>query len=72
MVVQYFLCRKSMRLYEEFSGLCQDADVMSLEYKSLFVRCFVCRDYDKILMETGNFYEKSGSLKMDSCLVLTE
>ena len=45
---------------------------MSLADKCIVVGCFVCGDYDKILMETGKFPDKSGSLKTDSCLVLTE
>ena len=28
---------------------------MSLAYKCIVVGCFVCGDYDKILMETGTF-----------------
>ena len=28
---------------------------MSLADKCIVVRCFVCGDYDKILMETGKF-----------------
>ena len=35
--------------------LCQDADVMSLAYECIVVGCFVCGDYDKIIMETGKF-----------------
>ena len=45
---------------------------MSLADNSIVVGCFVCGDYDKILMETGKFSNNIGSLKMDSCLVLTE
>ena len=37
---------KSMFLY-------QDADVVSLADKGIIVRFFVCRNYDKVLMETG-------------------
>ena len=33
----------------------QDADVMSLADKCIVVGCFVCMDYDNILMETGKF-----------------
>ena len=32
--------------------LCQDADVMSLADKCIVIGCFVCGDYDKIIMET--------------------
>ena len=45
---------------------------MSLADKCIVVGCFVCVDYDKILMETGSSLTTSRSLKMDSCLVLTE
>ena len=33
--------------------LYQDVDVVSLADKGIIVRCFVCRNYDKVLMETG-------------------
>ena len=33
--------------------LYQDVDVVSLADKGIVVRCFVCRNYDKVLMETG-------------------
>ena len=33
--------------------LYQDVDVVFLADKGIVVRCFVCRDYDKVLMETG-------------------
>ena len=33
--------------------LYQDVDVVSLVDKGIVVRCFVCRNYDKTLMETG-------------------
>ena len=49
---------QSVKLYVGFPGsefLCQDADIMSLADKCLVVGCFVCEDYDKILMETGKF-----------------
>ena len=32
--------------------LYQDVDVVSLADKGKVVRCFVCRNYDKVLMET--------------------
>ena len=32
--------------------LYQDVDVISLADKGIVVRCFVCRNYDKVLMET--------------------
>ena len=34
---------------------------MSLADKSIVVRCFVCSDYDKILMEMGKF---SGNIRV--------
>ena len=56
---------KSVRLYVGFPRervkskfLWQDADVMSLADKCIVVGCFVCWDYDKILMETGKFSEQ--------------
>ena len=33
--------------------LYQDVDVVSLADKGIVVRCFVCMNYDKVLMETG-------------------
>ena len=33
--------------------LYQDVDVVYLTDKGIIVRCFVCRNYDKVLMETG-------------------
>ena len=33
----------------------KNADVMSLADKCIVVGCFVCGNYDKILMETGKF-----------------
>ena len=56
---------KSARLYVGFQGselskfLCQDADVMSLADKCIVIGCFVCGDYDKILMETGKFSDNN-------------
>ena len=35
--------------------LYQGVDVVSLTDKGIVVRCFVCRNYDKVLMETGKF-----------------
>ena len=32
----------------------QDVDVVFLAYKGIVVRCFVCRHYDKVLMDTEN------------------
>ena len=52
--------------------LYQDVDVVSLADKSIVVRCFVCRNYDKVLMETGKLCDNIRVTKMDSCLVLTE
>ena len=52
--------------------LYQDVDVVSLADKGIVVRCYVCRNYDKVLMETGKFFDNIRVIKMDSCLVLTE
>ena len=35
--------------------LYQDVDVLSLAEKGIVVRCFVCRNYEKVLKETGKF-----------------
>ena len=52
--------------------LYQEVDVVFLAYKGVVVRCFVCRNYDKVLMETGKLYDNIRVTKIDSCLVLTE
>ena len=52
--------------------LYQDFDVVSLADKGIVIRCFVCRNYDKVLMETGKLCDNIRVTKMDSCLVLTE
>ena len=53
---------KSVRLYVGFPGSelspsssDKITDVMSLADKCIVVGCFVCWDYDKIIMETGKF-----------------
>ena len=53
---------KCVRLYVGFPGSelspsssVKMLPVMSLADKCIVVGCFVCRDYDKILMETGKF-----------------
>ena len=46
------VCRVS-RKYMKSKFLYQDVDVVSLADKGIVVRCFVCRNYDKVLMETG-------------------
>ena len=45
---------------------------MYLADKCKVVGCFVCGDYDKIIMETGKFSDNIRVTEMDSCLVLTE
>ena len=59
-VVQHFWCRKicktvcrvpRKRVKSKF--LYQDADVILLANKCIVVRSFVCRNYDKVLIETG-------------------
>ena len=52
--------------------LYQDVDVVSLADKGIVAKCFVCRNYDKHLMETGKLCDNIRVTKMDSCLVLTE
>ena len=50
--------------------LYQDVDVVFLADKCVVVRCFVCRT--KFSWRRESSVTTSGSLKMDSCLVLTE
>ena len=52
-VVQHSDAEKSVRLYVGFPE--SEADVMSLADKCIVVGCFVCWDYDKLLMETGKY-----------------
>ena len=52
--------------------LYQDVDVVSLADKGIIVRCFVCRNYDKVLMETEKLCDNIRVTKMDSCLVMIE
>ena len=61
-VVQHFWCRKTShivctcrvsRKWMESNFLDQDVDVVSLANKCIVIRCFVSRNYNKILMETG-------------------
>ena len=51
--------------------LYQDVDVVSLADKSIVGTCFVCRNYDKVLMDTGKLCDNIRALQMDSCLVVT-
>ena len=75
--VQHFRCGKICkivcrvpRIREKSKFLYQDTDVILPADKCIDVRSFVCRNYDKVLMETGKFSDNL-SQKMDSCLVLT-
>ena len=61
-VVQHFRCRKICKIVcrvprkrVKSKFLYQDADVILLADKCIVVRNFVCRNYDKVLMETGKF-----------------
>ena len=45
---------------------------MSLANKGIVIGCFVGRNYNKILMETGKLTDNTRVTKMDSDLVLTE
>ena len=61
-VVQHFWCRKICKIVcrvprkrVKSKFLYQDADVILLADKCIVVRSFVCRNYDKVLMETGKF-----------------
>ena len=56
----------------ESKFLDQDVDVVSLANKGIVIGCFVGRNYNKILMETGKLTDNIRVTKMDSDLVLTE
>ena len=56
----------------KFKFLYQNVDVVSLADKGIVFRCFVCRNYDKVLVETEKLCDNITVTKMDSCLVLTE
>ena len=78
-VFQHIWCRQIREIvcrvpreWVKSKFLWQDADVMSLADKRIVVGCLVCRDYDKILMETGKLSDNIRVTEMDSCLVLTE
>ena len=78
-VFQHFWCRKICQIvcmvskkWMESKFLDQDVDVLSLANKGIVIGCFVGRNYNKILMETGKFTENIRVTKMDSDLVLTE
>ena len=43
--------------------LYQDVDVVSLADKGIVVRCFVCKNNDKVLMETGKFCDNIRVIK---------
>ena len=43
--------------------LYQDVDVVYLADKGIVVRCFLCRNYDKVLMETGKFFDNIRVIK---------
>ena len=49
--------------------LYQDVDVVSLADKGIVVRCFVCRNYDKVLMETGKLCDNIRVTKMFSLII---
>ena len=61
-VVQHFWCRKNCKIVcrvprkrVKSKFLYQDADVILLADKCIVIRSFVCRNYDKVLIETGKF-----------------
>ena len=61
-VVQHFWCRKICKIVcrvprkrVKSKFLYQDADVILLADKCIVVKSFVCKNYDKVLMETGKF-----------------
>ena len=61
-VVQYFWRRKICQIvcrvlwkWMESKFLDQDVDVVFLANKGMIIGCFVGRNYNKILMETGKF-----------------
>ena len=48
----------------------QDVDVVPLADKGIVVRCYVCRSYDKVLMETRKFCDNNKVTKNElvSCV----
>ena len=61
-VVQHLWCRKICKIVcrvprkrVKSKFLYQDADVILLADNGIVVRSFVCRNYDKVLIETGKF-----------------
>ena len=78
-VVQHLWCRKICQMvcrvsrkWMESKFLDQDVDVVSLANKGIVIGCFVGRNYNKILMETGKLTDNIRVTTMDSDLVLTE
>ena len=49
--------------------LYQDAYVMPLADKCVVLRCFLCGDFHRILMETGKISDHLSVTKNDSCPV---
>ena len=50
----------------------QGVVAVSLTDKGIVVRCFVCRNYDEVLVEMGKLSDNIRVIKMDSCVVLTK
>ena len=79
-VVQHFWCRticqnvcRVSRKWMESKFIDQYVDVVSLANKGIVIGCFVGRNYNKILMETGKLTDNIRvTKKMDSGLVLTK
>ena len=78
-VVQHLWCRKICQIvcrvsrkWMESKFFDQDVDVVSLANKGIVIGCFVGRNYNKILMETGKLTGNIRVTKMDSDLVLTK
>ena len=78
-IVQHLWCRTIREIIWRVPGewvkskfLCQDVAVISLADKCLVVGCFVFGTMTKFSRKRESSLTKSGSLKTDSCLVLTE
>ena len=52
----------------KFKFLYQDVDVVSLADKGIVVRCFVCRNFDKVFMETGKLCDNIRVVLVRDCI----
>ena len=77
-VVQHLWCRKICQIvcrvsrkWMESKFLDQDVDVVSLANKGIIIGCFVGRNYNKILMETGKLTWLCGKQFCSFSLLIT-